>query len=131
MQKTEREVAMTFGLLGPEDQYDTQTNKSPTRKAAHNSHDPNPEVAQEENNIGFGNEESLNLQKFLLSESAEQIKDDELFQKLYIEYYRLLDEAYYNYDYATDMVKEDDNGPIEYKLRLTNLTMEKLRKRTT
>ena len=30
-----------------------------------------------------------------------------------------------------DLPKEDDNGNIEYKLRLTNLTMEKVRKRTT
>ena len=30
-----------------------------------------------------------------------------------------------------DLPKEDDCGNVEYKLRLTNLTMEKVRKRTT
>jgi hypothetical protein len=43
----------------------------------------------------------------------------------------MLDVSYENEDYAQDLEAEDDRGPIEYKLRLTNLTMEKLRKRTT
>lgn len=30
-----------------------------------------------------------------------------------------------------NLPQEDDAGNIEYKLRLTNLTMEKVRKRTT
>jgi hypothetical protein len=30
-----------------------------------------------------------------------------------------------------NLPQEDDNGPTEYKLRLTNLTLEKVRKRTT
>jgi hypothetical protein len=76
MQKTEREVAKTFGLLGPEDEDEIPLNKLPIRKTAHNSHDPNPEVTHEEGNMRSGLEEGFQLQKFLVSESAERIKTD-------------------------------------------------------
>ena len=131
MQKTEREVAKTFGLLGPEDEHEVPHYKSPIHKTAHNSNDPNPEVTYDEGNMGLGSEEGSHLQKFLVSESAELIKTDQLFEELFNEFYFMLDVAYENEDYAQDMPAEDDRGPIEYKLRLTNLTMEKLRKRTT
>lgn len=68
---------------------------------------------------------------FILSEAAAQIFMDEDFGKIYNEFMEKAQEAVEAGEIMPNLPQEDDAGNIEYKLRLTNLTMEKVRKRTT
>ena len=66
-----------------------------------------------------------------MSESAEQIICDPEFGKIYSDFMIKAEQADIAGEIMPNLPQEDDAGPVEYKLRLTNLTLEKVRKRTT
>lgn len=70
-------------------------------------------------------------QDFINSEHATQIIADPEFEKLFTDYQLMAEEVDEAGVLMADLPKEDDAGNIEYKLRLVNLTVEKVRSRTT
>lgn len=70
-------------------------------------------------------------QDFINSEHATQIISDPEFEKLFNDYQQMAEEVDEAGVLMADLPKEDDAGNIEYKLRLVNLTVEKVRSRTT
>lgn len=112
MNRQEKAVAEQFGLVDP-----VQAKKelhSEVSHEVHQVHYPSP----------------VN-QDFMMSEAAEQIICDPDFGKIYNDFMVLAEKADVAGEIMPNLPQEDDAGPIEYKLRLTNLTLEKVRKRTT
>ena len=70
-------------------------------------------------------------QDFINSEHANQIISDPEFEKLFNDYQVMAEQVDEAGVLMSDLPKEDDAGNIEYKLRLVNLTVEKVRSRTT
>ena len=69
---------------------------------------------------------------FKESEMAAQYSEDPYFQEVYDKVYQLAeDEENRTDEAATDLPPEADDGNTEYKLKLCELTMYKVKKRTT
>ena len=75
---------------------------------------------------------STTFEKFKDSKEAFDVLQNPTFQELYERFNQLLEEEEERTDEAApDLEPEDDHGNIEYKLMLCDLTMYKVKMRTT
>jgi hypothetical protein len=110
MSRGEKKCAEQFGLIDP------SSNPETIEKPRYENNPPPKHVVN---------------QDFINSEHATQIISNPEFEKLFNDYQQMAEEVDEAGVLMPDLPKEDDAGNIEYKLRLVNLTVEKVRSRTT